>query len=98
MVATAIIAMVVTLTAHHLGFFDAMLSVASKIAKCYKCCTFWVVFGISVYRYRMPLESATIAFAVAYLSHWAMLIFGELNIIYGKIWQKQNDRRNRAQM
>lgn len=93
MVAVAILAITATLLAHHLGFFDALLSILAKVLKCYKCCTFWVVSAILIYLYENILLSMVIAFAAAYLSHWIMLLFGELNIIYDTIWQEQEKRR-----
>ena len=95
MVAVAILAMTATLLAHHLGFFDALLSILAKVLKCYKCCTFWVVLAVLLYLYNNILLGTVIAFAAAYLSHWIMLLFGELNILYNKLWQKQEKRRTK---
>lgn len=96
MLAVALLAMTATLLAHHLGFFDAVIAVLSKVGECYKCCTFWVVLWVLLYMYREPLSATVIAFCAAYCSHWVMLIFGELNIIYNNIWQNQEKRRRKA--
>jgi hypothetical protein len=96
MVAVAIMAITATLIAHHLGFFDALLSILTKVLKCYKCCTFWVVIcTLLYYNNSRVLTAVVIAFAAAYLSHWIMLLFGELNIIYNRLWQKQEKRRTK---
>lgn len=95
MLAVALLAMTATLIAHHLGFFDAVITVLSKVGECYKCCTFWVVLWVLLYIYREPLSATVIAFCAAYCSHWVMLLFGELNIIYNKLWQNQEKRRRR---
>ena len=88
-------AITATLIAHHLGFFDALLSILSKVLKCYKCCTFWVVLSSLICTQKNVLTAIVIAFAAAYLSHWIMLLFGELNIIYNKLWQRQEKRRTK---
>ena len=95
MVAVALMAITATLIAHHLGFFDALLSILSKVLKCYKCCTFWVVLSSLICTQKNVLTAIVIAFAAAYLSHWIMLLFGELNIIYNKLWQRQEKRRTK---
>ena len=96
MLAVAVLAMTATLLAHHLGFFDAVISVLSQVGECYKCCTFWVVLWVLLYLYREVLTATVIAFCAAYSSHWIMLLFGELNIIYNKIWQSQEKRRRKT--
>ena len=95
MVAVAIMAITATLIAHHLGFFDALLSILTKVLKCYKCCTFWVVLSSVICTQKNVLIAIVIAFAAAYLSHWIMLLFGELNIIYNRLWQRQEKRRTK---
>ena len=99
MVAVAIMAITATLIAHHLGFFDALLSILTKVLKCYKCCTFWVVLSsllsTLICTPKNVLIAVVIAFAAAYLSHWIMLLFGELNILYNKLWQRQEKRRTK---
>jgi hypothetical protein len=96
MVAVAIMAITATLIAHHLGFFDALLSILSKVLKCYKCCTFWVVLcTLLYYNSSRVLAAVVIAFAAAYLSHWIMLLFGELNMIYNRLWERQEKRRTK---
>ena len=97
MVAVAIMAITATLIAHHLGFFDAVLSIITKVLRCYKCCTFWVVLSSLLSSLNCTpknvLIAVVIAFAAAYLSHWIMLLFGELNIIYNRLWLRQEKRR-----
>jgi hypothetical protein len=94
-VATGIIAMLITLIAYHLGFFDAILSVASKIAKCGKCATFWTTFAVLTFTYRRPVAAIVVAFLVAYVSYWVLLIFGEIDLIYDYLWENQQKRRQR---
>lgn len=95
MLAVAVLAMTATLIAHHIGFFEAVLSVISQVLECYKCCTFWTVLWLLLYLYQEPLYAVVVAFCAAYSSHWIMLILGELNILYNKIWESQEKRRNR---
>lgn len=95
MVLVAIIATVITTLAHHLGFFDAVRSISDKVLKCYKCCTFWVTLTSLILMCCSPLYAVAVAFAAAYLSNWIALIWGELNIIYMRLWQKQENRRNK---
>ena len=94
MVAVAILAVVATTLAHHMGFFDAINSIVTKVLRCYKCCTFWVVLGVLAYIYDGVIAVLITAFCAAYLSHWLMLLWGELQILYNKVWINQNKRRN----
>lgn len=93
MIAVAIIATVVTVLAHHLGFFDTLIEVATKIATCYKCCTFWVTLTIVLIIFRKPLESVAVAFAAAYASHWVMLVLWHFNNVYKELWERQNKNK-----
>ena len=94
MVVCAILAVIATTLAHHLGFFDALLGILTKVLKCYKCCTFWVVLCVIMYIYKGIIAGLITALCAAYLSHWVMLLWGELNLLYNKVWQNQEKRRN----
>ena len=90
MIAVAIIATVVTVLAHHLGFFDTLLEVVTKIATCYKCCTFWVTLSLVLAIFQKPLHAVAVAFAAAYASHWVMLVLWQMNDVYTEVWERQN--------
>lgn len=95
MAGTGILAMIVAVLAYHLGFFDAALSVVSKIARCSKCATFWTTFAVLTFIYRKPAEAIVIAFFLAYASYWVLLIFGEIDLINNYLWQNQEKRRQK---
>jgi len=95
MAAAGIIAAFITLLAYHLGFFDAALSVVSKIAKCGKCATFWGTFLVLTFMYRRPVAAIVVAFLAAYASYWVLLFLGEIDMLYDELWRNQEKRRRR---
>lgn len=90
----ALATMVAATTAHHLGFTEAMLGIASKIAQCPKCLSFWCTLGVLLIIGTHPLASIGLSFLSAYLSYWWGLALMELNNRYDKLWQKINNRNS----
>lgn len=91
MVVIALIAMVVGFLAQHLGLTEAVSSVITKVARCYKCTCFWVVLMTMLYFGYDIHYVIALSLICAYLSNWLGLGFAVLNKIYNKIWQRINN-------
>nr|DAW10773.1 MAG TPA: Protein of unknown function (DUF1360) [Caudoviricetes sp.]DAY73219.1 MAG TPA: Protein of unknown function (DUF1360) [Caudoviricetes sp.] len=86
----ALICMVVGVTAHHLGLTEEAAKMASKIAKCPKCCSFWLSLLVLLYIGCNPFVSVALSLFVAYLSYYFGLILILLQKLYNWLWQKVN--------
>lgn len=89
----ALISMVVGVTAHHLGLTEEMAKIANKIARCPKCCSFWIALFVLIYNGCNWLVSIALSLAVAYLSYFFGLILIVLQKIYNWLWQKANRKK-----
>lgn len=89
----ALICMMVGATAHHLGLTEEVARIASKIAKCPKCCSFWLTFAVLVYLGCNPFITVALSMFVAYLSYYFGLILILLQKLYNWLWQKINQNR-----
>jgi len=90
MLLIALITMSVASTAQHLGFTAQVAKIASQIARCPKCVSFWCALAVLAYMRCNPLIAMGLSFFVAYLSYWWGLGLMVLNKLYDKIWQRIN--------
>lgn len=95
MIRIALIAMMCATLAQHLGLTQAISGVASKIADCPRCCSFWSSFLILVLMGCNIFIAVGLSLFMAYLSHWFGLMLFVLNRLYDKIWQRIQRRRKR---
>ena len=88
MMLIALIAMVLSTLAQHLGLPEAIARVGLKVARCPKCLSFWialivlVLFGCNVF------VAVWLSLVAAYLSFWFGLLLGVLNRKYDDLWQR----------
>lgn len=86
----ALIAMVVAVFAYHLGLSEAIAKVVSKVARCPKCLTFWLVLIVLVATCECPIVAIALSMFCAYLSNWFGLLLLWLNKVYNKVWERLN--------
>lgn len=92
MLLIALVVMMVVVTSHHLDFPIQALKVASKIAKCPKCLSFWMTLCVLMADHCNPLIAIGLSFLMAYLSYWLGLLLSLLSKIYDKLWQRLNSK------
>lgn len=88
MVLIALAVMVVATIAQHLGLTEAVTRILSRIARCPKCCTFWLVMVVLIYEGYDPLLTAFTALISAYLSLWFAVVLYQISIFYNRLWQR----------
>lgn len=76
----------------HLGLFEAICEVASKIAVCYKCACFWGCMAAMVISGADAITAVTLSIIAAYLSNWVGLLLVQLNKLYDVLWERLNAR------
>ena len=86
----ALIAMMVAVLAHHLGLSEAIANVVSKIARCPKCLTFWLVLLVLMVTCENTVVAISLSLLCAYLSNWVGLLLMWLNKTYNKVWERLN--------
>lgn len=86
----ALIAMVVACLAHHLGLSEAIAKVVSKVARCPKCLTFWLVLLVLMITCENTIVAISLSLLCAYLSNWVGLLLMWLNKVYNKVWERLN--------
>lgn len=89
MVGVAIVAMIIATLAHHMGLPEAIMKVASKIARCPKCLSFWVTFAVLILYNCDLIVAIALSVVVAYISYYIELIFDILHDIYNWIWERK---------
>lgn len=87
---TALISMMVGVTAHHLGLTEVVTKIVGKIAECPKCCSFWLTLAVLLSGGCELFPSVVLSLLVAYLSFYFGLILMLLQKIYDWLWQKVN--------
>ena len=88
MVWIALISMAVGVLIQHLGLSEAVVGVVQKIAKCPKCCAFWLTLSTLAYFGYDPLASLALSILMAYLSSFFGLALVLLNRLYLWLWEK----------
>lgn len=86
----ALVAMIVAVLAHHLGLSEAIAKVVSKIARCPKCLTFWLVLLVLMITCENTIVAISLSLLCAYLSNWVGLLLMWLNKTYNKVWERLN--------
>ena len=88
MIWIALISMMVGTLIQHLGLSEAIVGVAAKIAKCHRCCSFWLTLAALIYFGYDPFISLTLSILMAYLSNYFGLFLLWMNKLYTKLWQR----------
>ena len=88
MVWIALISMVVGTLMQHLGLSEAIAGVITKIAKCHRCCSFWLTLAVMIYYGYEPFVSLVLSILMAYISNFFGLLLLLLNKLYTKLWQR----------
>lgn len=86
----ALVAMIVAVLACHLGLSEAIAKVVSKVARCPKCLTFWLVLLVLMVSCDNTIVAISLSLLCAYLSNWVGLFFMWLNKVYNKVWERLN--------
>lgn len=83
--------MVSVVLANHLGLIEAIEGVIKRqlpIINCPKCCTFWSVLLYAIIAKVPPIASVTIAFVMSLMSVWTELLFGYIDTLYTRLYEK----------
>lgn len=72
----------------HLGLSEAIANVIMKIAKCHRCCAFWLTLATLLYFGNEPFISLSLSILMAYLSNYLGLLLMLVNKLYLRLWQK----------
>ena len=88
MIWIALMSMVVGTLMQHLGLSEAIARVITKIAKCHRCCSFWLTLAVMIYYGYEPFESLVLSILMAYLSNFFGLVLLLMNKLYTKLWQR----------
>ena len=88
MIWIALTSMIVGTLMQHLGLSEAIARAVSKIAKCHRCCSFWLTLVALIYFGYDPFISLTLSILMAYLSNYFGLFLLWTNKLYTKLWQK----------
>jgi len=79
--------------AQHLGLAGAVAGVASRIAKCPKCCSFWATLAVLALAGCPAVKAVGLALLSAYLSFWFGLALIVLQEKYNSLWEKLTKSR-----
>lgn len=88
MMLIALIAMLLSTLAQHLGLPEAIARVGLKVARCPKCLSFWIALLVLVLVGCNVFIAVGLSLIAAYLSFWFGLLLGVLNRKYDDLWQK----------
>lgn len=95
MVWIALIAMMCLTLAQHLGLTQAIAEVASKIAECPKCCSWWGTLLVLILLECDIFIAIGLSLLMAYLSHWFGFVLLMLNNIYDRVWEKLQRKKKK---
>lgn len=85
---TALLAMVSATLIQTMGLAKAIARIATKIAGCYVCCTFWICIIALLTRGCEIPEAVVLSIASAWLSHWFVLLLTLATKLYDRLWQR----------
>lgn len=74
----------------HLGLPEAIAEVVGKIARCEKCCSFWLTAAVLWYSGADLITIVALSISAAYLSHWIGLLLTVMQKIFTRLWQRVN--------
>ena len=74
----------------HLGLTSSIARVASRIARCNMCATFWFTLVILLLCETHPLVAALLSILGSYASNWLLFLLIILQRKYDEIWQRIN--------
>lgn len=87
---TALSVMMAATLAQHLGLTEAVASVATKIAKCHMCCSFWCCMAVLLLGSFPIPESIALSIVMSYMSNYFALLLMLGQKIYNALWQRLN--------
>ena len=93
MIWIALIVMIASLFAQHLGLTDAVSKVLTKILKCPRCLSFWAVLAVLLWLRCNLIIAIGLSILMAYLSVWTGLLLVLASKLYDRLWQK-NETKN----
>lgn len=76
----------------HLGLFEAICKILSKIASCAKCSSFWLCVLALLSAGADIIAVVALSLIAAYLSNWVAIILVLLNDLYERVWQRIRKR------
>jgi hypothetical protein len=88
MIWIAIVVTIAVCIAHHQGLPQAIAQTILKVAKCYKCLSFWCVLAVLLLYGCNILVSLLLSIIMSYLAHYLNLGLKALNNLYNWLWQK----------
>lgn len=74
----------------HLGLPEAIAETIGKVAKCEKCCTFWITAAALWFSGTDLIALAALSILASYLSHWIGLVLIVMQKIFTRLWQRIN--------
>lgn len=90
MIWIALMVMIVSGMAHHLGLPQAIASVVARVTRCPKCLTFWATLIVLLIAGSGLFLAVMLSVLMAYLSHYWGLALMVLNDLYDRLWQRIN--------
>lgn len=93
MILTALIVMIASLLAQHLGLTDAVSKILTKILKCPRCLSFWAVLAVLLWLRCNLIIAMGLSILMAYLSVWIGMLLVLASKLYDRLWQK-NEKNN----
>ena len=86
----AMVLMMASTIAVHLGLPEAIAGVVSKVCKCHKCLSFWSTLIVLTYCTGDIIAASLLSIVAAYMSNWFAIILILLNRLYNELWQRLN--------
>ena len=86
----AMVLMMVSTIAVHLGLPEAIAGVVSKVCKCHKCLSFWSTLIVLTYCTGDIVAASLLSIVAAYVSNWFAMLLILLNRLYNELWQRMN--------
>ena len=93
MVWIALAAAIAAILGQHLGLAEEIAKVATKVAECPKCCTFWLVLASLLYNGCDIVYAAALSMIMAYLSYWFGFVLIGLQKLYDWLWEKLDKKK-----
>lgn len=88
MIWIAIVVVICVCVAHHQGLPQAIAYTILKVAKCYKCLSFWCVLAVLLLNGCDVFTALLLSILMSYLAHYLNLGLKALNNLYNWLWQK----------
>lgn len=89
----ALTAGIAAMLGQHLGIAEKLAELATEVAKCPKCSTFWVTLAVLLLYGGDFITAVALSLVMAYLSFWFGFLLIELQRIYDWLWEKINKKK-----